>query len=547
MKTFLLLCSALTITAVNAQTSGYLDINQVKARVNSGNDLHWDPTGGFGGYEAPAGSNKFYGGPASLWIGGLDAGGQLKLSAQTYHQSGLDYWAGPLDVTTATTNSATVSQYNRVWKLNQADIDAFVANYANGNVQNGSYTPVADLLSWPGNGNMAQNHDPLLAPFVDVNSDMVYDPLGSGDYPLIKGDQAIFTVFNDAYLPHGSGGAPIGVEVRLMAYAYGTGTMVANNPYLNYTTFYNYTIINRSAFTLNNVYTGLFNDSDIGTYADDYVGCSATKAYGYTYNNPAANTNDPAIGIAQTRGPINSTNGIDDDGDGTVDELWEEMSMTNFMYFNNSLPGVPVQTTDPANATEYFQYMTSFWKDGSPLTCGGNGYGGSLPINYAYPKDTYTTGPCGTAPWSEGDAGSDKKFVMSSGPFTLAPGAVHIVEYAFIASFDSINHDPIGNLDNAVNALRLGNTTTGITKNKTSTQFNLFPNPAHNQLNIESSQATNEKLDIEVTDVFGKIVLSESYKNSNKASVNITDLTPGIYFAKITGDKGQSIKKFIKQ
>jgi hypothetical protein len=544
MKTFLLLCSAVAVTAVNAQTYGYLDINQVKARVNSGNDLHWDPTGGYNGYEVPAGSNKYYGGPASLWIGGLDAGGQLKLSAQTYHQSGVDYYTGPLETATATTNSATVNQYNRVWKLNQSDIDAFITNYANGNVQNGSYTPVADLLSWPGSGNLSQNQDPLLAPFVDVNANGLYDPLG-GDYPLIKGDQAIFTVFNDNYLPHGSGGAPIGVEVRLLAYAYGTGTIVANNPYLNYTTFYNYTIINRSVTTLNNVYTGLFNDSDIGSYADDYVGCNATKAYGYTYNNPAANTNDPAIGVVQTRGPINTTNGIDDDNDGTTDELWEEMSMTNFMYFNNSLPGIPVQMTDPANAAEYYQYMTNYWKDGTHMTCGGNGYGGSVPSNFAYPANSFTTGPCGAAPWSEGDAGSDKKFVMSSGPFTLAPGAVHRVEYAFIASFDSINHDPLGNLDNAVNALRLGNTTTGIAQNKPDRDFNVFPNPAHNQLNIETSQATDMKL--EVMDVFGKVVLSENHKGSNKVSVNVADLSIGIYFVKLTSEGNTLIKKFVKE
>jgi hypothetical protein len=97
---------------------------------------------------------------------------------------------------------------------------------------------------------------------MDVNSDGIYDPM-AGDYPLIKGDQAIYTIFNDSYLPHGSGGQAIGLEIRLMAYAYGTGTLVANNPFLNYTTFYDYTIINRSSFALYDSYMGLFNDSDI--------------------------------------------------------------------------------------------------------------------------------------------------------------------------------------------------------------------------------------------------------------------------------------------
>ena len=94
MKTTLLLFAGLLTCLVQAQTFEYLDINQVKARVNSGGDLHWDPNGGnFGGYECPKGSGKMWGGPASLWIGGLDAGGQLKIAAQTYHQGGVDFLA----------------------------------------------------------------------------------------------------------------------------------------------------------------------------------------------------------------------------------------------------------------------------------------------------------------------------------------------------------------------------------------------------------------------------------------------------------------------
>ncbi len=44
MKTTLLFLAGLSISIANAQTFEYLDINQVKARVNSGGDLHFDPT-----------------------------------------------------------------------------------------------------------------------------------------------------------------------------------------------------------------------------------------------------------------------------------------------------------------------------------------------------------------------------------------------------------------------------------------------------------------------------------------------------------------------
>lgn len=550
MKTTLLLFAGLITSLAHAQTFEYLDINQVKARVNSGGDLHWDPTTGNSGYECPKGSGKTWGGAANLWVGGIDVGGQLKLAGQTYRQSGVDFWSGPLDVTTASTNSATVSQYNRVWKLNKTDIDDFIANYANGNVQNGSFIPASDLLSWPGNGDISQNQDAILAPFADLNGDNIYDPLGAGEYPLIKGDQAIYTIFNDSYLPHGSGGQAIGLEIRLMAYAYGTGTLVANNPFLNYTTFYNYSIINRSSFSLYNAKIGLFNDSDIGNFMDDYVGSDAIDSYAYTYNAPTSTvTNEPAIGITQTKGPINTTDGIDNDNDGMVDEPFENMNMTNFMYFNNSFPSVPLSQTDPSNATEYFQYMNSIWKDGTPLTCGGNGYGGSIPINYAYPSNTFTTGACGTAPWSEGTAGSDKKFVMSSGSSVLQPGSFNEVEYAYIASFDSITSNPIQNLDSVVHALRTMNSgvVTAIKKQSINNIFTISPNPTNALLTINSGKVINGNVKIEVIDALGKVLLSEDYKEFNQSTINVSALSSGIYFVKISSGDNATTKKFIKE
>ena len=549
MKKSLLLLASLFTSLAQAQTFEYLDINQVKARVNSGGDLHFDPTNGSGSYECPIGSGKNYGGPTSLWIGGVDISGQLKLAGQTYHQSGVDYYPGPLSTFDASITSTTVAQYNKVWKINKSDIDAFLVNVANGNLQNGTYTIPNSILNWPGNGDISQNQDALLAPFVDVNGDNLYSPT-AGDYPLIKGDQAIFTIFNDNYLPHqGSGGASIGLEIRLMAYAYGTGTIVANNPYLNYTTFYNYTVINRSISALPNAYIGLFNDNDIASYTDDYTGCSVSKAYAYTCSNPTVTANNPVIGIAQTKGPLNTNNGIDDNGNGQIDEAWEQMSMTNFMYFNNSFPGIPLSQNDPSNATEYYQYMKSIWKDGTSLTCGGNGYGGSLPVSFAYPANTYSAGPCGVTPWSESGAGSDKKFVMSSGPFTFQPGAVEVVEYAYITSYDSITHNPLGNLDNAVQSLRLTNnsSTTGIKENKTDNSFTLYPNPTRDILTIQINQTTRSNVKIEIIDVVGKIILSQDYKDFSKVAFDVSALSSGIYFAKINSDKKPSTIKFIKE
>lgn len=549
MKTTLFLLASLSACIASAQTFQYLDINQVKARVNSGGDLHWDPTNTlFNGYQCPVGNSKVSGGPASLWIGGLDNGGQLHLAAQTYHQAGVDYWPGPLTTNDATTNSTVVNQYNRVWKLNKSDIDAFILNFTNGNVQNGSYIPVADLLSWPGNGDISQNQDSQLAPYFDVNGDAYYNPM-DGDYPLIKGDQAIYTIFNDNYLPHQSSGAQaIGIEIRLMAYAYGPCSIVANNSFLNYTTFYNYKIINRNSIVLYDVCIGLFNDSDIAP--NDYVGCDVQDGYGYTYNN--SSSNNPAVSAIQLKGQINTTDGVDNDGDGSIDEPGEQMGMTNFMYFNNSFAGVPVQTTDPSNASQYMQYMSGVWKDGTPLTCGGNGYGGAMPTSFAYPSNTDINGLCGSSNWTESGTGSDKRFVMGSNSSQWYPGMVTEIEYAYITSFDSITNNPLGKLDMDVQNLKaIYNSSinqcsvTGIKDQRLTIDFILSPNPANEVLNINLK--TNSKVRIEVIDALGKVLFSEDYKEFRQTTINVGHLASGIYFVKLYSGENTLTKKFIKE
>ena len=554
MKKSLLLLASLLTGLAQAQTFDFLDINQVKARVNSGGDLHFDPSTSSGSYECPIGSGKNYGGPASLWIGGVDVGGQLKLAGQTYRQGGVDFWPGPLDVTTATTNSTAVNQYNKVWKINKSDIDAFLINFANGNVQNGSYIIPNSILNWPGNGDISQNQDVLLAPFVDGDGDQIYSPT-AGDYPLIKGDQAIFTVFNDNYLPHqATGGNPIGLEIRLMAYAYGPCSITISNPFLNYTTFYDYQIINRSSFALFNVHAGLFNDSDIGNYINDYVGSDVADHYAYTYNASSSPSNEPAIGIIQLQGPIETANGIDDDGDGITDESGEQMSMTGFSYFNNSFAGVPIAQTDPSNATEYYQYLSGFWRDGTPLTCGGNGYGGSTATPFAYTNNTYTNGACGNTNWTETGTGSDKKFVMSSGPYILQPGEVDHFEYAYIVAFDSTTNNPLVKLDADVQNLHsIYNSTlnqclaTSIKKQDINTaSMSISPNPTNGALTI-SLNKTTPHVTIEVIDAIGKVLLSENHKEFNKTTINVSDLSSGIYFVKIISGENTVTKKFIKE
>lgn len=424
-----------------------LDINNVRTTIMTGGDMWWDLANPK--YEVPKGSgtHSVFGG--SLWIGGLDAGGQLKVAAMTYRQNGNDFWPGPLDMSTVSTDAAVCNAYDKHWKVTRKEVEEFVSWYETGLPLN--YTPPQSILTWPGNGDPSKNHDQFLAPFHDRDGDGIYNP-SAGDYPgyvlsslnndcskdQLFGDQTLWWVFNDKGSAHTeTGSQAIGLELQAQAFAFTT------NDEINNMTFYKYKIINRSTIALNDCYFGVWADSDLGYAFDDFVGCDVSRGLGYTYNGDANDgssaaaqpgaygANPPALGIDFFQGPLaDAGDGIDNDRDGVVDEQGEQIIMSRFLYYNNS---GSVQG-DPQLATDYYNYLIGLWRDGTPFTYGGNGYGGSQPCDFMFPGDSDPQG-WGTngqpqLPWDEASSNNqpgDRRFVQSAGAFTLAPGAVNYV------------------------------------------------------------------------------------------------------------------------
>ncbi|MDP1800461.1 MAG: hypothetical protein Q8L81_03865 [Bacteroidota bacterium] len=429
-------------------------VNNVRTIIYSGGDMWWDLQGnGNAYYIVPATANRnagvssCFGG--SIWLGGLDAGGQLKVAAMTYRQNGIDFWPGPLDTVNASADPAECAKYDQIYKITRVEVDNFVAS---GVISTG-------ILAWPGNGDVSKNQGKRLAPFVDVSPDGFYDP-STGDYPAydvqnlalkdnlgfckakLYGDQTLFWVFNDKGGAHTeTQGVPIGVEVRAQAFAFKT------NDEVNNMTFYSYEIHNRSSFQLNQTYFTVWNDPDLGYYLDDYVGCDVSRGLGYIYNadpfdETASGTNGygdfpPALGCDFFKGPLADLNdGIDNDNDANVipqtpytgtDEPGETIQMSRFTYYNNNIGAFPPQTTNPDIAIHYYNFMTGFWKDGSPFTFGGNAYGGTAPATYVYDGN-----PVAGTGWTEKSAGNlpgDRRFLQSAGPFRLLPGAVNDITF----------------------------------------------------------------------------------------------------------------------
>ena len=87
-----------------------LNVNNVRANILGAGDMWWDLDNGK--YEVPKNSDKHSMFTGSLWIGGLDNQGNLKVAAMTYRQDGNDFWPGPLnsDITVDNYGSTTQEQ-----------------------------------------------------------------------------------------------------------------------------------------------------------------------------------------------------------------------------------------------------------------------------------------------------------------------------------------------------------------------------------------------------------------------------------------------------
>ena len=211
----IIICRQFTFAQITVHdSSAFLDINLIKAKIYTGgmNFLDKYDTVHPNYYEYPANSGKHTILSSALWIGGLN-NGNLYLAADQYQNGKRDFYPGPvMDSISFLTEAAN---WNKVWKINKSDIDYHIANW---NIP--GYVMPASISQWPvyANPGLGINYD--LAPYVDADSNGFYNP-ANGDYPAIRGDQAIYFIFNDSVCHHSeTSGKRMGIEVHAMAYVY---------------------------------------------------------------------------------------------------------------------------------------------------------------------------------------------------------------------------------------------------------------------------------------------------------------------------------------
>lgn len=422
-----------------------IDINNVRARLRAGGDMWWDgvqtaryvvpkvdPASG-----EPEVSSLFAG---AIWLGAYDDGGNLILAAQTYRSGGNDYWTGPLDPVTGTTEKLDCDRWDKHFTVFGDDITALRADFLDP-TSPGIQNPLSrGILGWPGRGNPyfeqihgfdILNYDQELAPFIDVDNDGIYDPR-QGDHPVIKvigcdpqdynntifADQMTWWVYNDnGNLHTQSNGQSMKMEIQALAFAYRTTDAINNQ------TYYRYKLLNRNTLSLRDTYFSLWSDPDLGCSDDDYLGCDTVTGLGYIYNFDAEDDNPCGTGGAAGYGTDVPALGVDY-FKGPLDSAGNQIGLSSFQYHINSNSD---PRGDPSSALGYYRLISGFWPNGTPISFGGTGYDplATSGTPFVFPSFPNETGAGVWSMCSEGLPPSDGRFLHTSGPFVLKPGATN--------------------------------------------------------------------------------------------------------------------------
>ncbi len=376
-----------------------VDVNNINMFVtNYGTFANDIENQGNSGLFFPKGTIKTAVYQSGIWIGGK-VGGQPRVAIAEYSQ---EFGPGAMVGTSADDPSRPEYVVYKVARYTGNPEDTAHVERSAADLQRDRTLDPIVHHSWSEYVNGAA---PYGAP---VRTYSLPDPNSPGNFvsvvgPDVSGDQMLWAVYNDAdpgvHTNRGGGSLPLGVEVQQKTFAFDRQGALGN------TVFLEYKLLNKGGNDIDSCYIMFWSDPDLGGASDDLVGCDTSLSMGYVYN--ATNVDQvygdrpPAVGYDFFKGPI---------------VAGDTLGMSSFIYYING--------TDPANATQTFNYMRGYTRDGGPVIDPTT----SLQTRFYYPGD-----PVNGTGWLDSNP-SDRRFMMITGPFHLAPGDQQTIVGAIVVS-----------------------------------------------------------------------------------------------------------------
>jgi len=266
-------------------------------------------------------------------------------------------------------DETSCKNWDRHWRVSRHDLESHLADWADNGVLN---DPVAAILGWPAKGNVYfeatngfalpyTNHS--LAPFYDSNGDGLYDPY-TGDFPhpenlsaSVLPAEMIWCLFHPQINADGDT-LVMAMDVQQTMWA----LACEDNDDINYTIFGNYRFINFDA-QIDSCLIGLYNDMNVGSQTDDFIGSMPDLEAVYVYNGDSIDTGVPG-----------------------GQPLGDNIPALGLTVLNQHLYKSIYLKSNLGSSKDYFLYMNGVWPNGNPITAGGTG---DNPPALGFPKTDY--------------------------------------------------------------------------------------------------------------------------------------------------------------
>ena len=367
----------------SSQSTGAFDGNRIDDDLENNGMIVSHRISGHSGLEWPAGNATYTVYASGVWMAGL-VNDTIRTAVAEYTP---EFTSGPWG---ADGNDPS----DILYKVNKSDLLDPGGN--------------PDFAAWPvGKG----------APWVDVDTDGVYNPMPAGpDHPEFIGDQVIYYVINDGVTTDHSvfSTKPLGLEIQMTIWGYDRvdafGDMM----------FVRARIFNKGGNDIEDAYLGLWSDPDLGNAGDDFVGCDLDLSLGFCYNDGADNAygyRAPAVGYDFFQAAFPTGDPADQQFCfGELKSGYSSLPMSSFVKYIN---GDDIYT-DPNDETEAYNYMSGYKRDGSPFINSATGE----PSKFVHPDDPNDNIDGTDNIWVDGDdnAADDRRFLMNVGPFDFAAG-----------------------------------------------------------------------------------------------------------------------------
>ncbi len=505
--------------STSQDTIQYLDYNNANTTLSNTGPVLQEPNVG-SGYEIPKGGGNHVINSGQFWFAAKDVSGTVFTTLGGADNVITDIDQGPY----STTNAYSDSSYDHSYMVSicQEEIDEFNLWWecTNGlttigceNAVQPSTTILNSVLDWPAHGSITLGQSYSLAPFYDRDADGIYDPVGAGDLPIIKGCCATYMIQNDAGNTHTySGTDPIGIEMHYLFYQFGANSDLYN------TTFVDVMAINLGSTNYTEFAHGFMVDADLGYSQDDYFGSDSLTNTMIFYNadnldEGAYLTNPPAIGVVALEKPSSS--------------------IISYGFF----PSSPAETWNLMNGLKPNGVVFED-PNGSPTTFLLNGD----------PNDGVSWNET-----SEGYVPGDRKGLNTTKQGAFNMGDTVLQTYAIVFS-EGGNH-----LENASNVINLASWA----KTFYDTEINdgcdagsfleteeismedvmIYPNPNNGEFTI--SVAEGQLQSIEIFTVAGKAVNYSNHTNGSTVEVDLQEQASGVYLIQITTDQRIVTKRLI--